>query len=112
MRVVTFYAEIVIGTDQNMDYMKVDSNTHVSDLLDVFITNGVLPTITRPTRINHTSATLIDNMYVKSNSYENVHSRILNSDMSDHFPVIVCMGKTKRHISQRTTCVHAQTNRK
>ena len=90
------HCDLVIGTDQNMDYMKVDSNTNVSDLLDVFITNGVLPTITRPTRITHTSATLIDNMYVKSNAYENVHSRILTSDMSDHFPVIVCMGKTKR----------------
>ena len=87
---------LVIGTDQDMDYMKVDSNTNVSDLLDVFITNGVLPTVARPTSITHTSATFIDNMYVKSNSYENVHSRILTSDMSDHFPVIVCMGKTKR----------------
>ncbi len=35
--------DILVGTDQNLDYMKVDSNTNVSDLLEVFFTLGVLP---------------------------------------------------------------------
>jgi hypothetical protein len=50
------------------------------------------PVIQRPTRVTHTSATLIDNIYVKSIDYENVDSRILTCDISDHFPIIACLG--------------------
>ena len=89
-------SDVILGTDQNMDYMKIN-NAIVSDLLNIFVTNGILPTITRPTRITHTSATLIDNLYVKCEHYDNLHSRILLEDMSDHFPVIMCMGKNTHH---------------
>ncbi len=71
--------DVIIGTDQNFDFMKINQNTNVSDLLDVFYTRGVLPTITRPTRITYTSATLIDNIYVKSEYLENVASQIIIS---------------------------------
>ena len=84
---------IIIGTDQNFDLMKINQNTNVSDLFDVFLTLGVVPAITRPTRITHTSATLIDNLYIQYENYENVQSRILTTDVSDHLPIIVCMGK-------------------
>jgi hypothetical protein len=67
---------IIIGTDQNFDLMKINQNTNVSDLFDVFLTLGVVPAINRPTRITHTSATLIDNLYVRYENYENVQSRI------------------------------------
>ena len=48
--------DIIIATDQNFYYMKINQNSNVSDLLDVFYTLGILPTITRPTRITHSSA--------------------------------------------------------
>ena len=57
--------DIIIATDQTFDYMKINQNSNVSDLLDVFYTLGILPTITHPTRITHSSATLIDNIYIK-----------------------------------------------
>jgi hypothetical protein len=87
---------VILGTDQNMDYMKIN-NVMVSDLLNIFVTNGILPTITRPTRITHTSATLIDNLYVKCDHYDNLHSVILLDNISDHFPVIMCVGKNTNH---------------
>ena len=96
--------DVLVGTDQNFDYMKIDSNSNVSDLLDVFFTLGVLPSVTKPTRITHSSATLIDNIYVKCAKYEHVHSRILLTDISDHFPVLVCMGhKVKRQCRESLT---------
>ena len=64
--------DLMIGTDQNFDYMKVDTNQNVSDLLNVFFTQGLLPTVKRPTRITHTSSTIIDNIYVKCRGYENI----------------------------------------
>ena len=64
------------GTDQHFDYMTTDTNANVSDLLNVFFTLGALPTVLTPTRVTHsrTSATLIDNMYVKCERYEKVIS--------------------------------------
>ena len=58
--------DVIIGTDQNVDYIKIDQHKNTQDLLDTFITNGFLPTITKPTRITHASATLIDNIYVST----------------------------------------------
>ena len=46
---------MVIGTDQNMDLLKLDSHKPTSELFDTFVNNDILPTITRPTRITHTS---------------------------------------------------------
>ena len=54
--------DIIIGSDLNFDFNKVNNNRNTSDLLDVFFTAGVLPTVKRPTRITHTSATVIDNI--------------------------------------------------
>jgi len=65
---------IVIGTDQNFDYKKVDEEQNTSDLLDVFFTRGVLPTVYRPTRVTHTSCTIIDNVYIKCPGYRNIDS--------------------------------------
>ena len=91
--------DIIIGTDQNIDYGKVNNDHNASDLLDMFFTEGVLPTIKRSTRITHTSSTVIDNIYVKCDGYLNVDSRILISQMSDHFPIIACLGKSCKSTS-------------
>ena len=80
--------DIIIGTDQNFDYLKVNEHKNTSDLLNVVFTAGILPTVSRPTRITHTSATVIDNLYIKCQDYGNIHSRIIKSDISDHFPII------------------------
>ena len=80
--------EIIMGTDQNFDFMKINNNNNISDLLDVFYTLGVIPT----TRITHTSATLIDNIYVKSDKLDSMQSRTRQSEMANtspcHIPVL------------------------
>jgi len=57
----------------------------------------MIPTIIKPTRITHSTATLIDNIYLKSNKPQNVHSGIILSDISDHFPIYMCYGINKSH---------------
>ena len=91
--------DVIIGTDQNFDYINVNTNTNVSNLLNLFISSGIVPSITRPTRITHTSATLIDNLYVKCHGYENISSGIITVDLSDHLPIIVCMGKNLKMLN-------------
>ena len=46
---------------------------------------GLLPVITRPTRIHHTSATLIDHIFY-SNKINRYIASIILSSLSDHFP--------------------------
>ena len=57
----------------------------------------MVPTISRPTRITHTSATLIDNLYVRINKLDEILSSILSVDLSEYLPIYIYMGrKTKR----------------
>ncbi len=84
---------IIIGTDQNFDYLQIDHHKNTSDLLDIFLTNGLCPTITKPTRIAHKvggkeTQTLIDNIYISTKRKPNTSSAILPVFISDHFPVI------------------------
>jgi hypothetical protein len=87
---------IIIGTDQNFDYIKIDQHKNSEDLLSNFLANGLVPTITKPTRITHSTATLIDNLYVSVKNKTNIKSCILCVDISDHLPILVCTGTTKR----------------
>ena len=80
-----------MGSDTNFDFMKVGSDRNISDLLDIFISLGTLPTCLTPTRVTHTSHTLIDNIFVKCDRYEGIGSRTLLTNISDHFPVLTCM---------------------
>ena len=58
--------DIVLGTDQNFDYLKYKNHTNSAELMNIFFNAVFLPTITKPTRITHTTATLIDNIYIKT----------------------------------------------
>ena len=55
--------DLIIATDQNCDYLTFDQHKNTEDLLNIFLNNGIIPTITKPTTMTHTSATLIDNIY-------------------------------------------------
>ena len=96
----------IIATDQNIDLLKIETNKSSSDLFDILFTNGILPTIIRPTRITHTSATLIDNIYIKHNKLENLKSGIILTDISDHLPIFACFGTTinQKQENLKITC--------
>ena len=88
--------EIIIGTDQNFDYLNIHC-AYSKHLLETFFAACLVPTITRPTRITSESATLIDNIYVSGNRLEYIRSGILVADISDHFPIFLFTGKKVRH---------------
>ena len=77
--------KIIIGTDQNMDYLKIKTHRNTQKFFELNLTNNLLPIIFKPTRVTHTSATLIDNIYVDTEICANVSSYILTTDISDHF---------------------------
>ena len=85
-------SQFIIGTDQNFDYLKINSYKLSTDFLPLYLAANTIPTFTKPARIIHTSATLIDNVYVQHTT-PFVHSGILFSYISDHLPIFCLIGK-------------------
>ena len=85
--------EIIIGTDQNVDYL----NTHCAyskHLLETFFAAG-RRSQDRPELL--VNLPLYENIYVSGNRLEHLRPGILVADISDHFPIFVSTGKNVRH---------------
>ena len=95
--------DVIVGTDQNFDLLKYDHDKNTKDLLDGLVSLGFLPSVTKPTRITHSSATIIDNIYLKGFNYYTMSSGIIDCDMSDHLPVISFVGKTIKRKGMKPT---------
>ncbi len=94
---VAKYENILIGTDQNFDFLRINEHNNTSELFNVFITNSLIPLITRPTRVTDHTATLIDNIYTTLETDEQVYSGIiLTKTLSDHYPVFSLIGETPK----------------
>ena len=87
--------QLILGMDHNLDLLKSNSHSATQKFLDMLINNGLLPTITQPTRITQQSATLIDNIFISEVLQHNFDSAILIHDMSDHLPTLALMKQTK-----------------
>ena len=66
--------------------MNYQHHHSTGQFLDEMYSNMLLPLITRPTRINPRTATLIDNIFV-NNFFVRSRSGLLFTDISDHLPV-------------------------
>ena len=65
--------ELIIGMDHNFDLLKSSDHKQTQYFLDTLLNKELFPTITRPTRITHHSATLIDNIFVSMNLHKNMN---------------------------------------
>ncbi len=73
-------------------------------ILSRVFSSGLLPSITKPTRVTNISATLIDNLYINFNVADRAISGILNTDISDHLPLFMLINSdnpvgTRRNLS-------------
>ena len=82
-------ADLIIGTDHNLDFLKSDKHSQTQNYLGQILESELIPCITRPTRITKSSATLIDNILISRQIYGNCKCGIILSDLSDHFPCIM-----------------------
>ena len=92
----------IIGTDQNMDLLKIN-NKNVEKLFDIMYENELVPMITKPTRVTKSSATLIDQIYVSTNIYPKSQSEIILEDCSDHFPCLLKLPNRVKKIRESVT---------
>ena len=75
----------VIMGDFNIDLVNSASNNSSQEFLETFLASSFLPLITKPTRVAHTSATIIDNIF--TNILPVPKAGIILSDISDHFAI-------------------------
>ena len=81
--------------DFNINLLNYDTHQETRDYVDAMFSNACIPLISRPARITHTTATLIDNIY--SNDLmgnNNQINGILYADISDHLPIFVLTKRT------------------
>ena len=77
---------VIIGLDHNMDLLKSSGQKLTNSFFDLNLINGMYPCITKPTRIMHSTATLIDNIFCNQELYRDCKSGIIIDDISDHLP--------------------------
>ena len=80
---------MILGMDHNLNLLKHDKHKVTHDFIELNLDLRLLPTITKPTRITRTSATLIDNIIIGPSLHSEYDSDILISDISDHFPCLL-----------------------
>ena len=98
--------ELIIGTDQNLDFIKLNQHKLTENFLELNLSSGSIPTITKPTRITHQTATLIDNIYLKSKHVFDYKSGIVLADLSDHLPCVLFCRTGKRLKPEPLTFKH------
>ena len=104
--------ESIIGLDHNLDLLKQAVHTKTQEFLECILDQNMLPTVTKPTRISKTSATLIDNILISEKLQSNFESTIIIDDMSDHLPCILTLKNyinTHSHIFRRTQRINSCT---
>lgn len=80
-------SDVIMTGDFNIDLLKMNENSTISDFFDNLIELNFLPKITFPTRFTEKRGTLIDNFYVKHSSpMSDSVSGIFINKFSDHQP--------------------------
>ena len=89
--------DLLIGLDHNLNLLNYENYADTQAFLEAIVDSEMFPCITRPTRITHQSATLIDNIILNKELYNNNFSGIIVSDISDHMPTL-CILRDIRYI--------------
>lgn len=97
----------IIGMDQNLDYLKIDTHNNTRKFFDLNLSHGQIPAINKPTRLTTTTSTLIDNITIDLQNSFDSFSAILLSDISDHLPCLLFtnIGYTHEQISNVKTVI-------
>ena len=85
--------DLVICSDYNLDLLKMSDHSKTMEFVELLSTYNLYPTITKPTRLTHTSATIIDNIFVGKEHYDNYKSMLILDDLSDHLPCLLSLTK-------------------
>ena len=96
------YEDFQLVGDFNLDLLAYEKFLPTRKYVDELLSFGILPLITKPTRIAQRSATILDHI---STSYKSDSYRvgILVSDLSDHFPVFYVRNNLEKSTKKLVT---------
>ena len=79
---------VLLAMDHNLDFLKHQIHSETQCFLEINLAANIIPSITKPTRVTTSSATLIDNIFVRTALPESIKSGIVVDNTSDHFILI------------------------
>ena len=78
---------LIFAGDFNINLLNINEREKIQDYFDLFVSRGLFPKITLPTRLSTYSGTLIDQIFVRNpHCDQSSLSGIFFSTMSDHMP--------------------------
>ena len=78
---------VIITGYFNIDLLQINDRVEIQKYFDLFVTRGLFPKITLPTRSAIYNALLIDQLYCKvTDPRQHIVSYLIKSNMSDHYP--------------------------
>ena len=80
--------QVIVGIDHNMDLLKCSTQRNTQHFLEEILSHKLMPCITKPTRLTHSSATLIDNIFSSVELHHVAISGLIITDISDHLPCL------------------------
>ena len=83
--------QVIVGMDHNINLLKHDTHAKTQEFIETNLDLGLIPVITKPTRVTHSSATLIDNILISEGLKHTSTSGVLITDLSDHFPCLLTL---------------------
>ena len=83
--------------DHNIDLLKTMTHHNIQTFLETSFQEGMFPTITRPTRITKSTATLLDNIFINEELHSDDNSHILLDNISDHLPCSLILNNLHRN---------------
>ena len=92
---------VCITGDINIDALKVDKNDNIDNYFNSVHSFGFKNSVMVPTRITEKSSTLIDHFYYNTLQNE-IFTSIVLSDISDHFPILISIKKSKSLIKEHS----------
>lgn len=93
--------KIFIMGDFNINLLQLETHSPTDSFLNIMISHGLLPSITKASRVTDETTSLIDNIFTNVDT-SHCKSALLYSDISDHYPVLLqCRTKI---ISFAKTC--------
>ena len=83
-------SDVILLGDLNVNLLQTSTNGKADELLTSIESTGLHQIITTPTRVTKHSSSLIDHIYTNASRPE-IHSGVIKTDVSDHFPVFVAL---------------------
>jgi len=97
--------------DCNNDLLKYNSHEKTTEYVDNLFSHGFMSLIYYPTRVTHSTATLLDDMYT-NNVCLNSKSGIIVTDVADHFGTFHVIPRKSINYSNvpAEKCIHSDRN--